>query len=364
MTPPRGGGGRLAALEPTTQWGLLVLMSVAFATAFHASGVPAAFLIGPLLAGILVSTNGGGIKVPALPYLGAQSMAGCLIAHAITANIVLTFLDHWSLFLALVMAIIAASSGLGWLMTRWHVLPGTTAVWGVSPGAATPMMLMAEAYGADVRLVAFMQYLRVVFVAIAAAIISGFWLPPTAGSVTAIHWLRPIDWLAFLETLAVAGFGAWLGRRLRIPAGGFLVPLALGTVLQVADVMRIEQPEVLLVLSFTLLGWSVGLGFTRSVVLHALKAMPQIALSTLILIGFCGGLAYLLTSTLGIDPLTAYFATSPGGIDSVAIIAASAKVDVSFVMALQTSRLIMVLLIGPPLARLVARSTRADPERS
>ena len=41
------------------------------------------------------------------------------------------------------------------------MLPGTTAVWGSSPGAATAMVLMAEAFGADARLVAFMQYLRV-----------------------------------------------------------------------------------------------------------------------------------------------------------------------------------------------------------
>jgi uncharacterized membrane protein AbrB (regulator of aidB expression) len=40
--------------------------------------------------------------------------------------------------------------------------------------------------------------------------------------------------------------------------------------------------------------------------------------------------------------------------DSVAIIAASSKVDISFVMALQTARFVIVLLIGPRLARLVA----------
>ncbi|WP_353682759.1 AbrB family transcriptional regulator [Mesorhizobium sp.] len=39
---------------------------------------------------------------------------------------------------------------------------------------------------------------------------------------------------------------------------------------------------------------------------------------------------------LGIDPLTAYLATSPGGMHSVAIIAAAAQhADISFVMALQ-----------------------------
>ena len=38
------------------------------------------------------------------------------------------------------------------------MLPGTTALWGTSPGAASVMTIMAESYGADMRLVAFMQY--------------------------------------------------------------------------------------------------------------------------------------------------------------------------------------------------------------
>ena len=48
-----------------------------------------------------------------------------------------------------------------------------------------------------------------------------------------------------------------------------------------------------------------------------------------------------------------------GGMDSVAIIAASSKVDISFVMALQTARFVIVLLIGPRLARLIAGWTEA-----
>ena len=58
--------------------------------------------------------------------------------------------------------------------------------------------------------------------------------------------------------------------------------------------------------------------------------------------------------------LTAYLATSPGGADSVAIIAASSShVDVPFVMAMQMARFILVLLVGPALARAVARWTRS-----
>jgi uncharacterized membrane protein AbrB (regulator of aidB expression) len=40
------------------------------------------------------------------------------------------------------------------------------------PGAATVMMVMVEAYGADFRLVAFMQYLRVVLVAAVASVVA------------------------------------------------------------------------------------------------------------------------------------------------------------------------------------------------
>ena len=74
---------------------------------------------------------------------------------------------------------------------------------------------------------------------------------------------------------------------------------------------------------------------------------------------FCGLLAWLLVRESGIDPLTAYLATSPGGADSVAIIAASSKVDVPFVMAQQTVRFIFVLLIGPPLSRWIGGKLEA-----
>jgi hypothetical protein len=57
----------------------------------------------------------------------------------------------------------------------------------------------------------------------------------------------------------------------------------------------------------------------------------------------------------GIDPLTAYLATSPGGADSAAIIAMASNVDVAFVMAMQTTRLILILLIGPSVAGFIAR---------
>jgi hypothetical protein len=77
------------------------------------------------------------------------------------------------------------------------------------------------------------------------------------------------------------------------------------------------------------------------------------------LIAACGLVALLLVAFAHIDPLTAYLATSPGGIDTVAIIAASSTVDLPFVMAMQTARFLLVLLLGPSLARFIAGRLRA-----
>ena len=66
----------------------------------------------------------------------------------------------------------------------------------------------------------------------------------------------------------------------------------------------------------------------------------------------------------GVDPLTAYLATSPGGADAVAIIAASANVNVPFVMALQTARFMIVLIVGPGVARFIARRTETAEEHA
>ncbi len=312
-----------------------------------------------MIAAILVAVAGGSVRVPNSPVLIAQAVIGCMIARSIPPSIIGEILRDWPLFVAVVFAVIAASSTLGWLLTRWRVLPGTTAVWGSSPGAASAMMLMAAAYGADIRLVAFMQYLRVLLVALVATIVARLWTVSDAGHVT-VAWFSPISWVPFAETLALIGFGTLSARLRRIPAAPLLLPLGFGIALQDAGLLTIELPLWLLAASYAIIGWSTGLGFNRTILRHAAQALPRVVMSILVLIAVCGGLAALLVVAAGIDPLTAYLATSPGGADSAAIIAMASNVDVAFVMAMQTTRLVLVLLIGPSLAGFIARRAGAS----
>jgi membrane AbrB-like protein len=333
------------------------------AAVFELIALPAALLLGPMIAGIVMGSNGGKIRPPRLPVLAAQTVVGCLVARAITGDIVVAFLAGWPLFLTVVLAIVAISCAIGWVLTRLKSLPGTTAVWGTAPGGASVMMVMSGSFGADPRLVAFMQYLRVVMVAAVASLVARLWVGAPAAAAADLVWFPTMHWRDFLATVTIAAVGGGIAVGLRIPAGTMLVPLLIGAVAEALGLVTITLPPWLLAGSYAFLGWSVGLGFTREILRHASRVLPQVLLATFALIGACGVLALVLVYAAGIDPMTAYLATSPGGMDSIAIIGASSKADLSFVMALQTLRLVIVIIGGPPLARYIAQRIRTDTGR-
>jgi uncharacterized protein len=345
----------LARWPAAAQWLALLPLSAALSWAWGAAGLPAALLLGPLFAGIVLGVNGASISVPRAPYLAAQGIIGAMIAAALNRAIFSAFARDWLLFSLVMAATLLAAAALGWFISRRRIIPGSTAIWGTTPGAATTMVVLAEAHGADVRLVAFMQYVRVLVVALSAALVARFWLGGMPARPAA-HWLAPVDWLALAETLVLIAAGQWLGKLLRLSAWGLLGPMLLLAALHLNGWVAIELPRPLLAACYALLGWYIGLGFRRQALLHAWRALPAILLTVLGLIAFCTALAWCLTRLAHVDMLTAYLATSPGGMDSVAIIAASAgNVDVPFVLALQGVRLVFVIALAPYLSKAVVR---------
>ncbi|MFC0226046.1 AbrB family transcriptional regulator [Serratia aquatilis] len=349
-------------LPRAIQWLILLLASLLLGFGLLALHVPAALLLGPMIVGVAMGLLGASVRIPKPYFIGAQAILGCMIAQSLSPNILTPLLADWPLVLVVLIATLLASGFSGWCLVRFSGLPGPTGAWGSSPGGASAMVAMAGDFGADVRLVAFMQYLRVLFVATAAAMVARIGLGSEAmQGHAALEWFPSLDW-RFLGTLCVAFGGAWLGPRLRIPSSALLLPMIVGAALHSTGTMTLQVPEWLLALAYTLIGWSVGLCFTRPIFLLALRTLPQMVVSIVALMLFCAGLAWMLTQFMPVDLLTAYLATSPGGMDTVAIIAAGSRVDITFVMAMQTLRLFTILFTGPAMARFI--SNYATPAQS
>lgn len=323
---------------PVLQWGMLCVLSLLLSIGFLAVHLPAALLLGPMIAGIIFSMRGITLQLPRSAFLAAQAILGCMIAQNLTGSILTTLAVNWPIVLAILLVTLLSSAIVGWLLVRYSSLPGNTGAWGSSPGGAAAMVAMAQDYGADIRLVAFMQYLRVLFVAGAAVLVTRMMLGDNAEAVNQhIVWFPPVS-INLLLTILLAG-----------------------AVLQSGQLITIELPEWLLAMAYMAIGWRIGLGFDKQILLRALRPLPQILLSIFALLAICAGMAWGLTRFMHIDFMTAYLATSPGGLDTVAVIAAGSNADMALIMAMQTLRLFSILLTGPAIARFI--STYA-PKRS
>ena len=220
--------GPLARLSRPVQWGVLLVASVALATLLRLTGLPAALMLGPMLAAILVGTNGGTIRINHLAQNAAFAVLGCMIAGTFTSEIVGTVLKEWPLCLGVVTSTVMASGLLGWALGRARVIPGSTAVWGLSPGAASVMMLMAEEFGADGRL-------RRVHAIHGASPVSPLWPRSSPDSVsmrpdplTTPSGSRPSTGSLSRQHWGLLGSARCSGTSHASPGGLILGPLVLG----------------------------------------------------------------------------------------------------------------------------------------
>lgn len=338
-------------------WVALILLSAVLSFIFNTVGLPAAFLVGPMLVAMAFGARGARLGVSRPFLLASQAVVGVLVAKALDPRAFGVIATDWAAILLVVMTTVIASAFAGWLMARTRLLPGTTAAWGCSPGAATGMIVMSEQFGADPRMVALMQFLRVVMVVIVATLVSRVLFgveahQAAAGPDTSVLGGNLVDILATLSVMAAGATAAWLSP---IPSGGVFIPLVLAAILQGMGVFTITIPPWLIILAFSLIGWWVGLRFQRSTILHAIRVLPVMLAGVVSLILLCALSAMMLVWLIGTDPLTAFLATAPGGLDAIAIIAIGSNADMSFVLALQTVRLFVVIVTGPMLAKLICR---------
>jgi membrane AbrB-like protein len=229
--------------RPAIQWGALLIASLICVSAFELMRLPAALLLGAIGATILCSWFEGRVSIPPWAFIVAQGFVGCLVARSLTPNILLTIFRKWPMFLTLIGAVIFFDRP----RLRARSLESAsrqTAIWGSSPGAATAMVLIADAFGGDMRLVAVMQYLRVACVGQVASIVARAW-SASGASASAIDWFPPVAAGPLLGMLALVVGGAVIGVKARIPAGPLLLPLFVGAPLAATHLLTITLPLLL-----------------------------------------------------------------------------------------------------------------------
>ncbi len=328
-----------------------------------AMGLPAAWLLGGLAGGIAVAAGGSGsVSVPRPLTLTAQATVGVALGAQVRPEALTGLAGSWPVVLAVVALTLGVSLGVALALARLTDLGRVTAALGMLPGAAPALIAVGDEVGADARLVATMQFSRVLVVVATVpplAVLLGAEGSASGGSgggAAAALQGASGGAEALLVAAAVGVAGALVATVARAPAATLVGPLLLAAVLSATDLAAPLVPSTVNAAAFALIGLGVGSRFDRDSLRHAGRLAPAIAGAVVAVFAGCAALAALLLRALDTDLLTAYLATTPGGISAVLATAFDSGADLTVVIAVQTLRLILLALAAPFLARFL----RAD----
>jgi len=355
------------------RWLGVAVATVAASLALGATGSPSPALFGSLAVGIAYALTLAArrpLTAPAWVLLASQALIGVALGAGFETSTLTTIAADWAPVALVTVATVAISLIAGLVFAAATGLDRSTSLLGLVAGGASGIVAMSDELGADARLVAFMQYLRVLVVVVTAPLLAQLVLvaaddvaPAAAAAAAAAAGVAgvpgaglPAD-LAF--TAGCALVGALIARRLRITAGTLLVPLTLAAGLAISQLSGgARVPPALQDVAFAGIGLQVGLRFTVATIRQAGRLLPAVLLAIAGLIVACAGLAGLLLALTDVSAADAYLATTPGGLYAVVAVAAAAGGNATFVVAVQALRLYAMVLTAPPLVRLLHRRRR------
>jgi membrane AbrB-like protein len=337
-------------MRAAARWTALAAATLLAGLAFDAASLPSPFLFGALVVGLAVALlRPAELEITPSLFTAAQAATGVALGAYLQSSSLSALGDDWLPVTLVSAATLAVSLGAGVVMARVTELDRPTAALGMVAGGASGIVTMARELGGDDRLVAFMQYVRVLIVVLLTPILVAVAFPGhhgDTGTAAGIPMLgTPRDWLV---TAALAVAGAAAGRLVRLPAGTLLGPMIL------AGAVTLSTPEGWFVVpsaiqnaAFAVIGLQVGLRFTVETVRQTGRLLAPVLLSVVVLLVACFGLAVLLEATTSVSLLDAYLATTPGGLYAVLAAAVGAGANTTFIIAVQGLRVVVMVLLAP-----------------
>ena len=155
-----------------------------------------------------------------------------------------------------------------------------------------------------------------------------------------------MDIINLILTLIIAILGGYLASKKKVLAAYMLGALFLVAIFNIFF-NRAFLPSYFKFVTQIATGTFIGSRFRSEDVKMLKKVIVPGMLMVVLMIAFSFLLSYLMSTFLGIDNLTSFFATAPGGIMDISLIAYDFKANTSQVALLQLIRLISVISFVP-----------------
>jgi membrane AbrB-like protein len=339
------------------RWALLVAVTVAVTVPLTRIGVPSAALFAALVVGIpLALTSLAPSRVPRPGGIAAQGVLGVYIGTMVHQDSVGALGSDWPIVVAIAVATLLLSILAGALLGLHRDVTPLTGSLALVAGGASGLVAIARELGGDDRVVSVVQYLRVGLVTASMPVVVTliYHADKSHGTAQSTQSASAPWYLSVAMLIALVLIGASVGKLIRLPGAGLLGPMALTVVLEVTGFsFGLAVPMVLVQVGYMVIGWQAGLAFTTES-LRAIGRMLPAAIALIVALGVAtAGLGVVLAHFTGLTPLEGYLATSPGGVYAVLATAVETGSNVTFIIAAQVVRILLMLFAAPLMARCV-----------
>ena len=230
------------------------------------------------------------------------------------------------------------------MLTATGRIDRKTALYGTAPGGLVETVQMGEEAGADIQMLAMLQFLRliltIVVVPLSFTVMEGHAVGSAGGAAVAGHGMGAAD-VAIL--LACAVVGAAVGLRLKLPAGHVLGPILFSGAAHVAGLTQSVPPSWLVAATQVVIGTSLGVRFAGMPKRRILDALGLALMNGTLTIGGAAALAYLVAGLVGEPARAVFLAFAPGGLVEMGLIALSLNMSILYVTAHHLMRIILAV---------------------
>jgi uncharacterized protein len=350
---------RTVSATALRSWALAIGGTVAGGWLADRAGLPAGYLFAAMLVGLAFALLAPGhFELPACGFPAGQAVTGVAIGTFLQSSTLTGLGSRWIPVALVSLATLGLTIAAGLVLARVSGLDRPTASLGMVAGGASGIVAMADDLGGDDRLVAFMQYLRVLVVSLLTPLLVPIAFPHAHSAARVVGGGPLLGTEAgWALTIGAALVGAAIAVRLRMPAPMLLGPLILTAVLTFSGAIGdTAVPPLLRETAFAIIGLYIGLGFERDTLRQIARLILPVSVAIAGLLLACFGLGWLLTLTADVTLLDGYLATTPGGLYAVLPIAYGSGADTTFVLAVQGLRLFAMIVAAPVVVRWLVRS--------
>ncbi|PSL18176.1 AbrB family transcriptional regulator [Shimia abyssi] len=319
---------------------------------FWALDLPLPFLFGPMMFCLIAALLGAKLKGFGQVSAAARTILGVAVGTSITPEVV-SELPKMAGSVALVPLYIAVIGAIGYPFFRKVCgFDPATSYYAAMPGGLQDMIVFGKEAGANPRILSLVHATRVlVIVSIAPILLTSVYGVTLSNPIGQPAADLPLSEMVLMVLAAIVGWKG--GERVGLFGASILGPMIVSAALSMMGLIHTRPPAEAILTAQFFIGMVIGVHYVgitlrelRQVVLSGLAFMLVLAVLTAVFAQF--------VTALGLaQPLEAFMAFAPGGQAEMTVLAIVSGADLGYVIAHHLTRIVLVILGAPIVARLV-----------